>query len=251
MINVLRSELFKLRTVRLNIWLPFGAVIGLVVITGLVGLLTGDPEGFDGEDLMAVIGGFSVLVSMMIGVGTSLGVTSEFTHNTIRPTLAATPNRTMVFVAKAIVSVVFGVVVATVAVTLSYVVGSVLLNGRDADVALSGDDGSLATFFGVIVLGSLLALFGYGLGLLLRNGPAAVSIIILWPLLIENIVAGVLTLAGVDDPQRVLPYSSAFALVIPDADNAPGGRIYGAVFFGLVTVALVVAGIIVNSRRDA
>lgn len=251
MINVLRSELFKLRTVRLNIWLPFGAVIGLVVITGLVGLLTGDPEGFDGEDLMAVIGGFSVLVSMMIGVGTSLGVTSEFTHNTIRPTLAATPNRTMVFVAKAIVSVVFGVVVATVAVTLSYVVGSVLLNGRDADVALSGDDGSLATFFGVIVLGSLLALFGYGLGLLLRNGPAAVSIIILWPLLIENIVAGVLTLAGVDDPQRVLPYSSAFALVIPDADNAPGGRIYGAVFFGLVTVALVVAGIVVNSRRDA
>jgi ABC-2 type transport system permease protein len=250
-INVLRSELFKLRTVRLNIWLPFGAVIGLVVITGLVGLLTGDPEGFDGEDLMAVIGGFSVLVSMMIGVGTSLGVTSEFTHNTIRPTLAATPNRTMVFVAKAIVSVVFGVVVATVAVTLSYVVGSVLLNGRDADVALSGDDGSLATFFGVIVLGSLLALFGYGLGLLLRNGPAAVSIIILWPLLIENIVAGVLTVAGVDDPQRVLPYSSAFALVIPDADNAPGGRIFGAVFFGLVTVALVVAGIVVNSRRDA
>jgi ABC-2 type transport system permease protein len=250
MINLLRSEFFKLRTVRLNIWLPFGAVIGLVVVTGLVGLLASDPELFDNEDLMGLIGGFSILVAMMIGVGTSLGITSEFAHNTIRPTLAATPNRPMVFIAKAIVSVAFGLVVSTLAVVLAYAIGSTLLNGRNADVGLSGDDGSLATFFGVIVLGGLLALFGYGLGLLLRNGPAAVSIIILWPLLIESIVGGVLGIAGVDDPQKVLPYSSAFALVIPDSDNAPGGRIYGGVFFGLVALTLAVVGIIVNNRRD-
>jgi hypothetical protein len=105
MINLLRSEFFKLRTVRLNIWLPFGAVIGLVVITSLVGLLASDPEFFDNEDLMSLIGGFSILVAMMVGVGTSLGITSEFAHNTIRPTLAATPNRPKVFTAKAIVSV--------------------------------------------------------------------------------------------------------------------------------------------------
>jgi len=249
-INLLRSEFFKLRTVRLNIWLPFGAVIGLVVIVGLVGLLTSDPRFFDGRDLMGVIGGFSVLVAMMIGVGTSLGITSEFAHNTIRPTLAATPNRSMVFLAKAIVSVLFGLAVSTVAVVLSYLVGSSLANARDANVGLSGDDGTLATFFGVIVFGGLLALFGYGVGLLLRNAAAAVSIIILWPLLIENIVAGVLSVAGVDEPQRFLPYTSAFALVIPDEDNAPGGRIYGAVFFGLVTLALVIIGAVVNNRRD-
>jgi hypothetical protein len=77
-----------------------------------------------------------------------------------------------------------------------------------------------------------------------------VSIIILWPLLIEGILTGVLSLAGVDDPQKVLPYSSAFALVIPDADNAPGGRIYGGVFFGIVSLALVIIGIVVNNRRD-
>ncbi len=251
MINLLRSEFFKLRTVRLNIWLPFGAVIGLVVITALVGLLTGEPERFDGRDLMSIVGGFSVLVAMMIGVGTSLGITSEFAHNTIRPTLAATPNRTRVFTAKAIVSVVFGLVVATVAAVLSYVVGSVLANSRGADVGLSGDDGTLATFVGIIVLGALLALFGYGLGLLLRNGPAAVSLIILWPLLIENIIGGVLSVAGVDDPFRFLPYTSAFALVIPNGDDAPGGRVTGALFFGAVSVALVIVGIVVNSRRDA
>lgn len=250
MINLLRSEFFKLRTVRLNIWLPLGAVIGLVVITSLVGLLASDPEFFDNEDLMSLIGGFSILVAMMVGVGTSLGITSEFAHNTIRPTLAATPNRPKVFTAKAIVSVLFGLAVGAVAVSISYVVGSVLINGRGASVGLSRDDGSLASFFGVIVLAGLLALFGFGLGLLLRNGPAAVSIIILWPLLIEGILTGVLSLAGVDDPQKVLPYSSAFALVIPDPDNAPGGRVYGGVFFGIVSLGLVIIGIVVNNRRD-
>lgn len=246
MINLLRSEFFKLRTVRLNIWLPFGAVIGLVAITGLVGVLASDPELFDNEDLMGLIGGFSILVAMMVGVGTSLGITSEFAHNTIRPTLAATPNRPKVFTAKAIVSVLFGLIVGAIAVSISYLVGSVLINGRGANVGLSGNDGSLASFFGVIVLAGLLALFGFGLGLLLRNGPAAVSIIILWPLLIEGILTGVLLLAGVDDPQKMLPYSSAFALVIPDAD----GRIYGGVFFGIVSLALVIIGIVVNDRRD-
>ena len=250
MINLLRSEFFKLRTVRLNIWLPIGAVIALVVITALVGLLSSNPEQFTNTDLMGLIGAFSILVSMMIGVATSLGITSEFGHSTIRPTLAATPNRPMVFVAKAIISVAFGLVVGTIAVTSSYIVGSVLLNGRDADVGLSGDDGSLASFFGVIVLAGLLALFGYGLGLILRNAPAAVSIIILWPLLIEGILSGVLAVAGVDDPQKFLPYSSAFALVIPNTNDAPGGRISGGLFFGLVALALVVVGIVTNNRRD-
>lgn len=250
MIDLLRSEFFKLRTVRLNVWLPIGAVIALVVITGLVGALSSQPERVDGSDMLGLIGGFSILVSMMVGVATSLGITSEFGHNTIRPTLAATPNRTAVFVAKAVVSVLFGLVVGALAVVSAYVVGSVLANSRGADVGLSGDDGSLATLFGVVVLAGLLALFGYGLGLLLRNAPAAVSIIILWPLLIEGILSGVLSVAGVEDPQKFLPYTSAFALVIPNAGDAPGGRISGGVFFGLVALGLVVAGIIVNNRRD-
>jgi ABC-2 type transport system permease protein len=251
MINVLRSELFKLRTIRMHIWLPVGAVGGLLLVTALVGLFTNDPEFFDGSDLMSVIGGFSVIVAMVVGVVAALGITSEFSHNTIRPTLAATPDRTTVFAAKAILSLVFGFVAGLVAVISAFIVGSVLLSGRDASISLSGDDGSLATFFGVPILAALLALFGYGIGLLLRNSPAAVSLIILWPLLIESILAGVLSLAGLDQPEKVLPYTAAFALVIPDSVDAPGGgRIYGGVFFGLVALAITILGIVVNNRRD-
>ena len=68
MINLLRSEFFKLRTVRLNVWLPLGAVLALVVITALVGLLSSEPELFSNADLMGLIGAFSILVSMMVTV---------------------------------------------------------------------------------------------------------------------------------------------------------------------------------------
>ena len=248
MIDLLRSEWFKLRTVRLNLWLPALAVGGLVVVTSLVAVLTPDAEFLDATDLTAVIGGFSILVSMMIGVTTSLGITSEFNHDTIRPTLAATPQRQRVFVAKAIVSAVFGFLVGTVGAVASYGLGAILLSSRDGEVALSGDDGTLETMFGVVVLAVLLALFGFGVGLLVRNGPAAVSLVVLWPLLIESIIGGVLSVARVDEPQQYLPYTSAFTLVTPE--NSEPGRLYGGVFFGLVAIALVVLGSLVNGRRD-
>lgn len=250
MSNLFRSELLKFRTIRLHFWLPFGAMLGLLVVTALVAIFSENPERTDGADVMSLIGGFSVIVAMMVGVVAALGITSEFAYNTIRPTLAATPSRPKVFATKAVLSAVFGLVVGAVAVVAAFIVGSVLLSTRDASVSLSGDDGSLAAFFGVPVLCSLLALFGYGVGLIVRNSPAAVSLIILWPLLIESILAGVLSIAGVDDPAKVLPYTSAFALVIPDPLDAPGGRIFGGVYFGLVAVGLTVLGAVINNRRD-
>ena len=250
MINLLRSEFFKLRTVRLTVWLPLGAVLALMVISSAVSMLSPEPELISNADVMALIGAFSILVAMMTGVATSLGITSEFAHNTIRPTLASTPNRSTVFIAKAIVSALVGLAIGAVAVTTAFLTGSLLLSVRGGDVTLSDDDGSQAAFFGVIILTGLLALFGYGLGLLLRNGPGAVSIIILWPLLIEGILSGVLSVAGVEDPERFMPYGSAFALVIPDSSDVSGGRVWGGLFFGFVALALVAAGIVMNNRRD-
>lgn len=248
MIDVIRSEWFKLRTVRLNLWLPALALGGLVLVTTLVAALTADPEFLDAVDLTDVIGNFSILVSMMIGVTTSLGITSEFNHDTIRPTLAATPHRQQVFAAKAVVSGVFGLLVGTIGAVAAYGVGAIVLSGRGGSVGLSANDGTLAAMFGVVVLSVLLALFGYGVGLIVRNGPAAVSLVVLWPLLIEGIIAGVLSVAQVDEPFKYLPYTAAFALV--SAQDSDPGRIYGGVFFALVTLALVVLGSIVNNRRD-
>ena len=250
MISTLRSEWFKLRTIRLHVWLPIGAIALLLVVVALVAVLSSDPETFSGNDVMSIIGGFTILVGFVVGVVAALGVASEFGHNTIRPTLAATPNRTRVFVAKGIVSAIVGLVVGAVSVVAAYLLGSILLNARDASVSLSGDDGSLAVFFGVPIFLMLLAIFGYGVGLLLRNAPAAVAVVILWPLLLETILGLVLSVAGVDRPERVLPYSAGFQLLNTDIDGEGVGRIYGGLYFALFAVVITVVGILVNNRRD-
>lgn len=250
MIQTLRSEWFKLRTIRLHVWLPVGAVALLLVVVALVGILSEDGDTFDGSDLMSIVGGFTILVGFVVGVIAALGVASEFSHNTIRPTLAATPNRTQVFVAKAVLSAIVGLLIGIISVIAAYLLGSTIFTSRDASISLSSDDGSLAVFIGVPIFLMILAVFGYGVGLLLRNAPAAVAVVILWPLLLETILGLVLSLAGVDRPERVLPYSAGFQLLTTEIDSGGVGRVYGGVYFALFALGITVAGIVINNRRD-
>lgn len=250
MTALLRSEWLKLRTIPLHLVL-WGIAAGFVfVITILVAVLNGEPRFFLSSDLGDLVGGTSIVAGLLVSVVSALAITSEFAHGTIRPTLAATPARTKVFVAKALLLAAVALVIGFVILWVSYLSGLLVFNVRDGDIGISGDDGTLAVLLGAPVLFVLLALFGYGLGLLLRSSPAAVSIAILWPLLVETVLAGVLAVSGVDDPVRYLPYQSAFALAVTDPDDLVNGRIGGGVFFGVVVVALVAIGIAVNNRRD-
>jgi ABC-2 type transport system permease protein len=248
--NLLRSEWIKLRTVPLHIilWCIAGGFV--FVITVLVGVLTGSPRFFSAADLANLVGGTSIVAGLLVSVVSALAITSEFAHGTIRPTLAATPDRTKVWGAKAILLLVTGVLIGVIVVWASYLVGMVILNMRDGDIGISGDDGSLAVLVGTPFLFGILAMFGYGLGLLLRNSPAAVSIAILWPLLIETVLGGVLSIAGVDDPVRYLPYQSAFALAVAEPDDLVNGRVGGGLFFAVVVAVLVAVAVVINNRRD-
>lgn len=247
---LLRSEWLKLRTVPLHLVL-WGIAGGFVfVITVLVAVLNGEPRFFESADLADLVGGTSIVAGLLVSVVSALAITSEFAHGTIRPTLAATPGRTKVFLAKAGLLSVVALVIGALVLWGSFLVGLLVFNARDGDIGVSGDDGTVAMLVGAPILFVLLALFGYGLGLLLRSSPAAVSIAILWPLLIETVLGGVLAVAGVDEPVRYLPYQSAFALALTEPDDLVNGRIGGAAFFGVVVVALVLIGIAVNNRRD-
>lgn len=247
---VIRSEWLKLRTIPLHLIL-WGIAAGFVfVITVLVAVLNGEPRFFLSSDLADLVGGTSIVAGLLVSVVSALAITSEFAHGTIRPTLAATPNRTRVFTAKALLLTAVAFVIGLVILWTSFLVGMIVFNVRDADIGVSGDDGTLAVLMGAPFLFAMLAMFGYGLGLLFRNSPAAVSVAILWPLLVETVLAGVLSVAGVDDPVRFLPYQSAFALAVTDPDGLVNGRVGGGLFFGVVVALLVVIGIAVNNRRD-
>lgn len=254
MTDLLRSEWFKLRTLRLNYLLLIIGFVFVFVITGLVGIF-GEVDEFTqttSSDIADIVGGTSILAGLLISVIGVLAISSEFAHGTIRPTLVATPSRPKVFIAKAIVLAVLAFVSALVIGMVGYLTGFALYSARGAEgLSLFDSDGTLTVLLiGLPVLFVLLVLFGYGLGLLIRNSPAAVSLAILWPILIETIIAGALTVAGVDEPLRFMPYQSALVLVSPDPDGFAYGRVGGGVFFGIVVAVLVGAAIAINIKRD-
>ncbi len=256
MIDLLRSEFFKLRTLRLNYILLIIGIAFVVVIVGLIGIFADlDNSSFTpSSDIADIIGTTAILPGLLISVIGVLAISSEFAHGTIRPTLVATPSRPKVFLAKAIVLMVVAFVSALVIGLVGYVVGFVLLSGRGADgLSFFDSDGTLSVLLvGLPILFVLLVLFGYGLGLLIRNSPAAVSLAILWPILIETIIAGSLSVAGVENAGRFLPYQSAIVLVVTDPgnDDFAYGKVGGAVFFGIVVVVLVALAMAVNNKRD-
>ena len=254
MTDLLRSEWFKLRTLRLNYALVIIGFVFVIVITGLIGIFSdvGPFTQTTSGDLAQIVGISAVLAGLLSSVVGVLAISSEFGHGTIRPTLVATPSRTKLFLAKAIVLAVVAYLAGLVIGLVGYAVGYVLLSARNAEgLTFFDSDGTLAVLLvGLPLLFLLLTLFGYALGLLIRNSAAAVTLTILWPILIETIVGTALAVGGVEEPGKFLPYQSALALVSSEAEGFAHGRVGGGVFFGLVVAGLLALAVVTNTRRD-
>ena len=248
MIDQLRSEWIKIRTVRVNFVLALIAAVFPLIVVGLVALLSKDEQRAAG-DLVESVTATLVLTALLLGVIGALNLTGEYSHQTIRTTFAATPQRSRVLIAKAVVTVVATLIFAAIVEFVTYLAGSVILSGRDAEVTLAGSD--KAAMAGAVVLAGLLSLLGYGLGLIIRNSPATVAVLILWPLLLENIARAVLAAAGIENQTPWLPYQSAISMANPDLGSGDPSRLQGGLYLGAVVLVLVLIGLFVNEHRDA
>ena len=94
----------------------------------------------------------------------------------------------------------------------------------------------------MIFLAIGLTLLGYGLGLLIRNSAATICLLLLWPLIAENLIAGLLNVAGADGATKFLPYSAGIDMAIPDPGDDVLGRIPGGGLYFFAWV-LVIAGV--------
>ena len=252
MISTLRSEWIKLRTVRMNWVLAAIAVAFPLVITVLTTLLV-DNDDMNSGDVVGLVTGTSVVTGMLLGVIGAAGITGEFGFGTIRPTFAATPKRSRVIVAKAIVTVVVGAVVEAVMVAICFGIGSAILNSRGGDISLGGADGEQAALIGIVCFAAIVSLLGLGVGLLIRSTPAAVAVLILWPLVGEGLIGALLSAAGVDNAFKWLPYQAGFNLGNPDAGQTTDslGRWTGGLYFFVVTAVIAAVGAWSTSTRDA
>ncbi len=252
MINAIRSEWIKLRTVRMNLVLFIIAVAFPVIVSILVAAL-GDVDELKVSDVAGLVTGSSVVTALLLGVVGAVSISAEFAHGTIRPTFAATPKRGRVLIAKGVVIAIFAAVAETLVVGFCFALSSAIASSRGVSVSLDGQPDARAALIGIVIFAVIVSLFGFGLGMVIRNTPAAVAVLILWPLVVENIIIAVLSVAGVDNAVKYLPYISGIRLGDPEASASSDGlsRLAGGLYFAAFATAVAVVGGIITARRDA
>lgn len=248
MTDLLRSEWIKIRTVRVNFVLAIIAAAFPMIVIVLIAALTSEVQDA-GQDLVGAVTLTMIVTSLLLGVIGALNLTSEYSFNTIRTSFAAVPQRRNVLFAKVAVTLATCMVYTAIIELITFGLGSAILNARDSNVELSGQD--KAAMLGLVVLTGVLVLLAFGLGMIIRNSPATVTTFVLWPLLLENIARAVLSAAGVDNPTPWLPYQSALTLANPDPGTDDPGRVRAGLFLGVIVLAFLVIGAIVNDKRDA
>jgi ABC-2 type transport system permease protein len=189
-LNVLRSELLKLFTLPATWWFLGIGMLATVVLgfnqasrsnagDELVGVVLADDLHYATFSAQQqTIGSSMGLVPILVAMLGAIFVTSEFTVGTIRPTIVATPARTVWLLTK------LGVVAITVAVAIG--VSQVVTAAATTPVLVgNGFEATLtAPIVGITILrGTLVCTFaavvGAAIGVILRAPIAAISAIVL------------------------------------------------------------------------
>jgi hypothetical protein len=235
------AEWIRLRTLR-STWLALLAATTLLVFIGAAAGAghSGDRPApiWQPAQMALVPGQFAFLVVVL------LAVTAEYPTGAIRSTLQWTPRRGVLFAARAVVPVVAVTAYAVIVAAGTALVARVFV-GEAAEVDAGDIAASLGRVALVIGFGGLLTV---GLGLLLRNTAATLTVLFLlmFALVITLGNSGVRWLITISDhlPGRAI----VSFLVVDEVDLTPTKA--ATVIVGWTVVALSAAGWSLL-RRDA
>jgi hypothetical protein len=147
-------------------------------------------------------------------------------------------------------------VLLALVVSVSWVAATNLLDGTFSltEDQQFGASSALTAFAGTAALALGVTTIGFGVGNLIRNTPAAVAALLLWPLVIENILARLLFAALDLEWGRYLPFTQGLTLGISDRgedDSELMSRIGGGLYFYAFVVVVTILGVIRTNRSDA
>lgn len=245
MIDALRAEWIKFSTLRSS-WVLVIVAVAFPLVILLLTAAFADDIGTSAE-VAEFVTGTTVVSSLLLGTLAVLSITSDYGHNTIRPTFAALPDRWRVLLAKPIVQVAVTVAVVILVVVVGWVGVSAFAAG---DQSLSAD-GVVPALVGIVLLAVGLTILGYGLGLILRNTALAICFLLLWPLIAEGLIAGLFAALGWHGLQRWLPYQAGFNLIIADEPDDHLSRLGSGLWFFAWVLAIAAVGLWSAKRRDA
>ncbi len=247
---MLDAERIKLSTTRSLLWTAAAVAVLSIGLAALQGSTAYGAVPLPPERAATGVAVFGVPVLMVLAAMT---VTGEYRSGMIRTTFMATPNRTLVLVAKAIVAAVFSAAYAA-AMTVAAVMAARLTAPPLAGSDLSFVDPHTWRLIGAITLyAALTAVLGVGVAALLRHSAGAVAVLLLWPLLVEPVL-GILPSIG-SEVGPYLPFANVFRFMdmqwLYPAYAMPWGVVGSLLYFTTAVGVVYVAAVVVVNRRDA
>jgi ABC-2 type transport system ATP-binding protein len=191
--DVVRSELTKFRSTRTR---PIIVVSSILASAGSAILFANATahayKDFDEADRASFdptntsLRGRSIM-SITVGMLGALAFTSEYSSDTIDPSLAAVPDRTRLFAAKVLTTAGISLATGLVANTASFLVGQAMFAHRGTPHDTFRSKGSVPAVLGGSLHRTLSALLGLATGTLTRSTAATVSTIVGAELLVPGI----------------------------------------------------------------
>ncbi|WP_280236420.1 ABC transporter permease [Nocardia cyriacigeorgica] len=251
--GVLEAERIKLTSTRSPWWC---SVIVVVLGLGLAALFalvvrtassdSGDVPTLDVATVTAGVSGFGVMVLMIMA---ALTVTSEYRFGVIRTTFQAVPNRNLVILTKTLLVGVYAAVLTAALAFGAFLVGK-LVGGSDAAATLVLD-GHWRSIYGLPIYAFLCVALAIGVGVLVRQSAAAISLIVLWSLLIEPLLGAFGSFGRNVTPFLPFQNASRFLSVDGPAGNWHWG-VWGSLLYFIAFVAIVFgAALFAVNQRDA
>jgi ABC-2 type transport system permease protein len=242
--SLIRAEIRKLTSLR-GPWLLLAAG-PLLVIAGVSGLVVSDRNLAEPATRNAALAhvGLAALLTLVLGV---LAVAGEYRYRTVTDTYLGCPRRGRVVAAKLAVYSVLGALAGLVTAATALATVAIWWSAKGVTFPLSTSD-TWRTLGGGVAANIAFAAIGVGLGALIRNLVIAITVALLWIVLIEGILAQLLgsTLA------RWLPFAASAALDRSTMSGTAGllSQWAGAlVLLGYVAV-FVGAAVVTTLNRD-
>ncbi len=246
MSDVLRSEWTKFRSVRSTMWLLATTVIAMLGLGALLSAAVVASGDTVLQPTNAGLAGMSIAAMLMAVLGV-LVISSEYRTGMIRPTLLAVPRRLRLLAAKAVVLGAVVLVVALVSCFAAFFLGQMILGDQGTTL---GEPGVLRAVIGSALYITAGALFGLGLGALIRHTAGGVVAAFLMMLVLPS-MAELLPGAWGDQVYRFFTTNAGLqiALVKPLPGELGPWAGFG-VYCAWIAVSLVAAGVLLR-RRDA
>lgn len=255
-VDVVHSEWIKLRTLRSTMWLYVVLIVsslGLAaVMSSSLSLGSGSFRASDQAHLAVMASVFGVffgqLTAAVIGV---LAVSGEYSTGMIRSTLTAVPRRLPALLAKAVVLFFVNFVVGVVSDFGAFFIARPLLAAKGIDASITDPQVFLPLVGGGLYLG-LVAVFALGLGTVLRNSAAGITVVLGILLLLPTVLG---MIPGTWTQQTLPSY-----LISAAGINMLGITSFGTVLYQpwqdfLIVIGWVlvsgIAGVALLKRRDA